>query len=128
VLKATWQRCRVHFMRNALAHAGKTQRRMVSAAIATVFVQETAQAAKAQWRSVADQLRGKFPKLGTLMDEAENDVLAFMTFPRAHWPQIYSTNPLERLLIAFGRSQLLEELSVKNSTRGDPFLVPGARI
>ena len=53
--------------------------------------------ARAQWRSVADQLRGKFPKLGALMDEAENDVLAFMTFPRAHWPQIYSTNPLERL-------------------------------
>ena len=54
-------------------------------------------AARAQWRSVADQLRDKFPKLGTLMDDAENDVLAFMTFPRAHWTQIYSTNPLERL-------------------------------
>jgi putative transposase len=97
VLKATWQRCRVHFMRNALAHAGKTQRRMVSAAIGTVFVQDSADAARTQWRSVADQLRGKFPKLGALMDEAENDVLAFMTFPRAHWTQIYSTNPLERL-------------------------------
>ena len=66
VLKATWQRCRVHFMRNALAHAGKTQRRMVSAAIGTVFVQDTAEAARAQWRSVADQLRSKFPKLGKL--------------------------------------------------------------
>src|SRR6267142_446638 len=87
VLKATWQRCRVHFMRNALAFANKTQRRMVSAAIGTVFVQDSADAARAQWRSVADQLRGKFPKLGTLMDEAENDVLAFMTFPRAHWAQ-----------------------------------------
>ena len=97
VFKATWQRCRVHFMRNALAHAGKTQRRMVSAAIGTVFVQESADAARTQWRSVADQLRGKFPKLGALMDEAECDVLAFMTFPRAHWTQIYSTNPLERL-------------------------------
>ncbi len=84
-------------MRNALAHAGKTQRRMVSAAIGTVFVQESADAARTQWRSVADQLRGKFPKLGVLMDAAENDVLAFMTFPRAHWTQIYSTNPLERL-------------------------------
>ena len=97
VFKATWQRCRVHFMRNALAHAGKTQRRMVSAAIGTVFVQESAAAAQEQWRSVADQLRAKFPKLGALMDEAENDVLAFMTFPKAHWTQIYSTNPLERL-------------------------------
>jgi transposase-like protein len=84
VLKATWRRCRVHFMRNALVHIGKTQRRMVSAAIATVFVRETADIARTQWRSVADQLRSKFPKLGTLMDEAENDVLAFMTFPRAH--------------------------------------------
>lgn len=97
VLNATWQRCRVHFMRNALAHAGKTQRRMVSAAIGTVFVQDSADAARAQWRTVADQLRGKFAKLGALMDDAENDVLAFMSFPRAHWPQIYSTNPLERL-------------------------------
>ena len=97
VLKATWQRCRVHFMRNALAFANKTQRRMVSAAIGTVFVQEAPDAAKTQWRSVADQFRDKMPKLAACMDEAENDVLAFMTFPRAHWAQIYSTNPLERL-------------------------------
>ena len=63
---------------------------MVSAAIGTVFVQDSAEATRAQWRkAVADQLRGKFPKLGALMDEAENDVLAFMTFPRAHWTQIY---------------------------------------
>ena len=80
VLKATWQRCRVHFMRNALAHAGKNQRRMVSAAIGTVFVQESAEAAREQWRGVADQLRAKFPKLSALMDDAEHDVLAFMTF------------------------------------------------
>ncbi len=97
VLKATWQRCRVHFMRNALAYANKTQRRMVSAAIGTVFVQETAEAARKQWRSVADQFREKLPKLAACMDEAVNDVLAFMTFPRAHSAQIYSTNPLERL-------------------------------
>jgi putative transposase len=87
----------MHFMRDALAHAGKTQRCVVSAAIGTVFVQDSADAARAQWRSVADQLRSKFPKLGTLMDEAENGVLAFITFPRAHWTQLYSTNPLERL-------------------------------
>ena len=97
VLKATWQRCRVHFMRNALAHAGKTQRRMVAAAIGTVFVQDTAEAARTQWRTVADQLRERFPKLGALMADAEHDVLAFMTFPKAHWSQLYSTNPLERL-------------------------------
>ena len=84
-------------MRNALAHAGKTQRRMVSAAIGTVFVQDTAEAARTQWRTVAEQLRSKFPKPGTFMDNAEHDVLAFMTFPKAHWTQIDSTNPLERL-------------------------------
>jgi len=97
VLKATWQRCRVHFMRNALAHAGKTQRRMVSAAIATAFAQETADAAHQQWRSVADQMRERMPKLALLMDQAEHDVLAFMDFPKAHRLQIHSTNPLERL-------------------------------
>ena len=97
VLKATWQRCRVHFMRNALAHAPKAQRRMVSAAIATVFAQESAKEAHAQWRIVADQLRAKFPKIGALMDRAEHEVLAYMDFPRAHWLQIHSTNPLERL-------------------------------
>jgi putative transposase len=96
-LKATLQCCRVHFMRNVLAYANKTQRRMVSAAIGTVFVQETAEAAREQWRSVADQFREKLPKLSAMMDEAENDVLAFMGFPKAHWPQTYSTNPLERL-------------------------------
>ena len=96
VLKATWQRCRVHFMRNALAYAPKTQRRMVSAAIATVFAQESAANAHEQWRIVADQLRGKFPKIGALMDSAEHEVLAYMDFPRAHWLQIHSTNPLER--------------------------------
>jgi putative transposase len=97
VLKSTWQRCRVHFMRNALAHAGPTQRRVVSAAIATVFAQDDAKAAHEQWRAVADQLRGKFPKLSTLMDGAEHDVLAFMDFPKPHRLQIHSTNPLERL-------------------------------
>ena len=97
VLKATWQRCRVHFMRNALAHANKTQRRMVSAAIATAFAQETAKAAHEQWRVVADQFRTSMPKLSKLMDGAEHEVLSYMDFPRAHWLQIHSTNPLERL-------------------------------
>jgi putative transposase len=97
VLKATWQRCRVHFLRNALAHAGKGQRQVVLALINTVFAQETQEAAITQWRTVADQLRTKFPKLAALMDDAENDVLAFMSFPKAHRTQIHSTNPLERL-------------------------------
>jgi putative transposase len=97
VLKCTWRRCRVHFIRNALAHAGKGQRQVVLALINTVFAQENAEAASAQWRQVADQLRPKFPKLATLMDAAEPDVLAFMSFPKAHRLQIHSTNPLERL-------------------------------
>jgi len=97
VLKSTWQRCKVHFLRNALAHAGKGQRQMVLAMINTVFAQENQEAAITQWRSVADQLRVKFPKLATLMDGSECDVLAYMSFPKAHSKQIHSTNPLERV-------------------------------
>jgi putative transposase len=97
VLHASWQRCRVHFMRNVLAHAGKQGRRVVSAFIATAFAQEDAEAARLQWRQVADQLRPKVPKLAALMDEAEADVLAFISFPKDHRPKIHSTNPLERL-------------------------------
>ncbi|MEW5727842.1 MAG: transposase, partial [Pseudomonadota bacterium] len=97
VLNATWQRCRVHFMRNALAHAGKQGRRVVSAFIGTAFAQDDAGAARAQWRQVADQLRPRVPKLATLMDEAEVDVLAYMSFPAAHRTKLHSTNPIERL-------------------------------
>jgi putative transposase len=97
VFNATWQRCRVHFMRNALAHAGKSGRRVVSAFIATAFAQDDGEAAKAQWRQVADQVRPKLPKLAALLDEAEQDVLAFMTFPKEHRAKIHSTNPIERL-------------------------------
>jgi transposase-like protein len=97
VLHASWQRCRVHFMRNALAHAGRQGRRVVAAFIGTAFVQDDAEAAKTQWRQVADQLRPKVRKLAALMDEAEADVLAFMTFPKDHRAKIHSINPLERL-------------------------------
>jgi len=97
VLTATWQRCRVHFMRNALAHAGRSGRRVVSAFIATAFAQDDAEAASTQWRRVADQLRPKVPKLAVLMDEAEPDVLAYMSFPPQHRTKLHSTNPLERL-------------------------------
>ena len=97
LLCATWQRCRVHFMRNALAHAGKSGRRVVSAFIGTAFAQETPEAASQQWRSVADQVRPKLPKLAILMDDVELDVLAYMTFPREHRAKLHSTNPIERL-------------------------------
>ena len=97
VLSATWQRCRVHFMRNALAHAGKTQRRIVSAWIGTAFAQDDAEAARKQWRQVADQARPRISRLAALMDDAEADVLAYMGFPPQHRTKIHSTNPLERL-------------------------------
>ena len=96
-LSATRHRCRVHFLRNALAHAGKGQRQMVLAALNTVFTQESFETASKQWRAVADQPRGQFPKRSQLMDDAEADVLAVMSFPKAHRTQIRSTNPLARL-------------------------------
>lgn len=97
VFKASWQRCRVHFMRNALAHVSKAEHSMVSAAIRSVFAQDNQADASQTWRHVADQLRQRFGKLATLMDDAEADVIAFMAFPRAHWPKLQSTNPIERL-------------------------------
>jgi putative transposase len=97
VLHATWQRCRVHFMRNVLAYAGKNGRRVVSAFITTAFAQNDPNAARTQWRMVADQLRPKLPKLAAFLDEAEADVLAYMTFPPQHRTKLHSTNPIERL-------------------------------
>jgi putative transposase len=97
VFSATWQRCRVHFMRNALAYASKGQRQMVLALINTALAQDSAEGAHQQWRVVAHQFRAKLPKLAAFLDDAEHDVLAFMDFPRAHRKQIASTNPLERL-------------------------------
>ena len=97
VLATTWLRCRVHFMRNALAHARKSGRRLVSAFVATAFAQEDAQAAKQQWRRVADQLRPSVPKLAMLMDAAEADVLAYLDFPTWRRPKLHSTNPVEWL-------------------------------
>jgi putative transposase len=97
ILCATWQRCRVHFLRSALAHAGRNGRRVVAAFIATAFAQNDAEAAKSQWRKIADQLRPTLPKLAALMDEAETDVLAYMSFPATHRTKLHSVNPLERL-------------------------------
>jgi putative transposase len=97
VLNATWQRCRVHFMRNALAHVNKTHKAMVASYIRTAFAQDTDDGAREQWRKVADALRPKLPKLADLMDSAEDDVLAHMAWPKALRPKLHSTNPLERL-------------------------------
>jgi transposase-like protein len=97
VLRATWQRCRVHLGRNAAAHVGKTQRRIVPAWVETAYAEADAPAAHAQWRKVADQLRPKVPKLANLMDAAKEDVLASMDFPREHRAKLHSTSPIERL-------------------------------
>ena len=94
---AGWQRCRVHFVRNALALVPKTAAQMVAATIRTVFVQLDAHAAREQWRRVADSFRSRFPRLAALLDEAEADGLAYLAFPPEHWRQIWSNNPLERL-------------------------------
>ncbi len=87
----------VHWLRNALALVPKSAAEMVAATIRTVFVQPDAASTQEQWRRVADGLRGQFPKLAELMDESETDVLAYTPFPREHWRQIWSNNPLERL-------------------------------
>jgi putative transposase len=96
VLNATWQRCRVHFMRNLLAHAGRNGRRIAAAFIGTIFAQEDKTAARIQWRKVVNQMKPSLPKLAAFMDEAEDDVLAYMHFPTAHWVKLHSTNPIER--------------------------------
>ena len=94
---AGWQRCRVHFLRNALALVPKAAQALVAATIRTVFAQPTPEAARQQWRHVADGFRARWSRLAALMDEAEADVLAYLACPREHWRQIWSTNPLELL-------------------------------
>ena len=91
------QRCRVHFARNLLAHVPKTHTDMVAAVFRTIFAQPDAATVAATWDEVRDQLTGRFPKIGTLMDAAKTEVTAFTAFPRPHWPKIWSTNPLERV-------------------------------
>jgi transposase-like protein len=97
VFHATQQRCRVHWMRNALAHVGPKQRPAVVAMLKTIFAQESAEAAHKQWHHVADALRERYDKLAIMMDGSREEVLAYMAFPKEHWPQISSTNPLERV-------------------------------
>lgn len=94
---ATWQRCRVHFMRNVLACVPKVSQSLVGTLIRQVFVQPDADSAHKAWRAVADQLRPRFTRAAALMDEAEMDVLAYFDFPAAHRVKLHSTNTLERL-------------------------------
>jgi putative transposase len=97
VLGATWQRCRVHWMRSALAHVPKGQQSVVAAALRQAFLQADQASAHQVWRQVADQLRPRWPRLAALMDASEHDALAYMGFPAQHRAKLHSTNPLERL-------------------------------
>src|ERR1700742_2925102 len=97
VMGATWQRCRVHWMRNALAHVPKGQQTMVAAALRQAFLQPDQDSARRLWRQMADQFRPRWPKLGKLLDESEHDVLGYMSFPAQHRAKLHSTNTLERL-------------------------------
>ena len=92
---ASWQRCRVHFMRDALGLVPKSAQQMVAATIRTVFAQPDGAAAHEQWRRVADTFRPRFGRLAELLDAAEADVLAYLAFPPEHWRQAWSNNPLE---------------------------------
>lgn len=94
---AAWQRCQVHFVRNALALVPKAMGPMVATSIRLAFQQQEPAAAREQWRKASESLGARFPRVGALLDAAEADVLAYLGFPHEHWQQIWSTNPLERL-------------------------------
>lgn len=94
---ASWQRCRVHFMRNVLAYIPHGEKSLVSALLRTIFTQPSRRDADLQWQQVSDQMRKRWPQAAALMDDAQQDVLAYMAFPVEHWTRLYSTNPLERL-------------------------------
>jgi transposase-like protein len=94
---ASWQRCRVHFMRNVLAHIPKGDKAMVAAAVRTIFAQPNREAAGQQLQYVVEKLQPTWPKAAQVLLGGEHDVLAYMAFPKEHWTRIYSTNILERL-------------------------------
>ena len=94
---AAWQRCRVHFMRNALSRVPRAAQSEVAATIRSIFAQPDKESAHRQLRFVADQLRPRHYRVAELLEEAEEDLLAHMAFPREHWRKLHSTNPLERV-------------------------------
>jgi putative transposase len=94
---ASWQRCRTHFLRNLLAKVPKSAGPFVATLVRSIFAQPDAVAVKAQFRRVVDQLAERFPAAAEMLAEAGPDILAFASFPQAHWRQIWSNNPQERL-------------------------------
>jgi len=97
LLGASWQRCRTHFMSNLLSRVPKAAQHFVATVVRSIFAQPDADSVREQYRHVVDQLRPRFPEAAELLDEAGEDLLAFTAFPAAHWHQIWSNNPLERL-------------------------------
>ena len=94
---STWQRCRVHFMRNLLATVPQGTREAIAAIVRTIFAQPDHASAMAQLRKVAEGLRTRFPRAATVLEEAAEDILAYRHLPVEHQRQLHSTNPLERL-------------------------------
>lgn len=94
---SSWQRCRVHFMRNLHGAVSAKHAPAVTAAVKTIFAHTDPAEVAAQWDRVADTLADSFPKVAAMMAEAKTDVLAFTAFPQAHWQKIWSNNPIERL-------------------------------
>ncbi len=94
---ASWQRCRTHFMRNLLTRVPKSAEKLVATTVRTIFEQSTAAAVQAQHDRVVEQLAERFPEAAALLADAGPEVLAFTAFPVAHWRQVWSNNPLERL-------------------------------
>ena len=97
LLGASWQRCRVHFMRNVLARVPKGNAEMVAAAIRTIFAQPTGPGVRAHVEVVAGTLEQQYPAVADMLRDAREDITAFADFPESHWRKIWSTNPLERL-------------------------------
>lgn len=93
----SWQRCRVHFMRNLLCHVPRGDQAMVAAALRTIFAQPNQAAARRQLRAVYEALLPRWPKAAQVLSDAEDAILAYMVFPQEHWKRIYSNNLLERL-------------------------------
>jgi len=103
VLGCPWQRCSVHFLREALGHVRGEQQGMVAALLRAIFNADSSEAARKLVSDALDRLRTPLPKLAALLEEAEEDLLAFYGFPADHWAKLRSTNPLERVNREIGR-------------------------
>ena len=103
VLSCPWQRCTVHFLRDCLGHARKDQHGLLAALIRPIFRADSAEQARDRLSEAVATLDGKLPKVAALLEEAEDDILAFYSFPAGHWSKLRSTNPLERFNREIGR-------------------------